>query len=64
MDGYVNDSVWLTHGMVDSAIRRESSVSETFDMRDECYRVGASFLGDLLGRVLDDRAEAERETAD
>ena len=53
----VNDSPWLTHAMVDSAIRREASIGATFDMRDECYRVGANWLGDLLSTVLDDRRE-------
>lgn len=51
----VNDSDWLTHAMVDRAIRREATIGQTFDMRDECYNVGATFLGDLLSRVLDDR---------
>lgn len=51
----VNDSPWLTHAMIDDAIAHRVHVTTVRRYADECERVRATFLANLLRNSADQR---------
>lgn len=55
----VNDSPWLLHADINAAIRREVPIVSVISYAQECDRVGAHWLADLMRTVAHDMENSD-----